>query len=108
MDECDVNVPVSISELDWFRSGEEKEKGRNFASAESGHFRGMRVCVSVCQQLVKLVRCAALTRVTCTLNLSVRLPCCRRPPLSSSCPRCLLQPRRGERLMATTSSSPTM
>ena len=45
VDECDVNVPVSISELDWFRSGEEKEKGRNFASAESGHFRGMRVCV---------------------------------------------------------------
>ena len=43
--ECDVNVPVSISELDWFRGGEEKEKGRNFASAESGHFRGMCVCV---------------------------------------------------------------
>ena len=78
MDECDVNVPVSISELDWFRGGEEKEKGRNFASAESGHFRGMRVCVSVCLSAIGEA-CEVRCSDSCHMHLK---PVCSPPLLS--------------------------
>ena len=93
--ECDVNVCLFQN---WIGSEAVKRKRKaGILPRPKVDISGVCVCASVCQQLVKLVRCAALTRVTCTFNLSAHLPCCGRPLLSSSWPRCLLQPRRGER-----------